>query len=143
MKAIFFLVMSLLLASAATAADVEGFWTGFAIRGGERRPISLHVERNDGDFSARYDIRSLSLEGMPLAKFVYDPATGVIGAGHAFKGRVSGDRITGELNPALLHGPPVKVELRRSSARLPSLAAHERVKLSGPELKLELQDLAL
>jgi len=125
MKAIVSFVLTLLLAGIAEAAPIEGFWSGMAVRGGDATPVTLHIERERGALVAHYNIPALSLAGMPLAKFTFDPATGAITTSRLFNGRLLEDAITGELHPALLHGPPVKVQLRRE-AHPPSLATRER-----------------
>ena len=114
MKAIAGFLFWLLLAGSAQAVQIEGFWSGVATRAGQQTPVSLHVEDGPQGLRAHYNIPALSLEGMPLNRFAYDPATGQITTARSFKGRVDGGRLRGELFPALLHGPPVQVELQRA-----------------------------
>ena len=50
-------------------ANLAGFETG---------SFCFYVERGPQGLHADYNIPALSLEGMPLTKFEYDPATGAI-----------------------------------------------------------------
>ena len=74
-KAILGFLAMLVTAGPAAAAGIEGYWAGTALRGGEERPIAIQVDRLNDGLVAHYDIPSLSLEGMPLDKFRYDPAS--------------------------------------------------------------------
>jgi dipeptidyl aminopeptidase/acylaminoacyl peptidase len=125
MKSILGLLSLMTLGAAAPATTIAGYWQGTAMRGGEAVPIALHVEPDAHGLGANYDLPALGLEGMPLPRFTMDPASGAINAGRTFSGRFDGQAISGELFPALLHGAPVTVTLRKA-AEPPALKSRER-----------------
>lgn len=124
MKTILSLIMLLLVACPAKADTPTGFWTGTAIRGGGTTQVNLRISETPQGLEARYDVPALGLEGMPVARFAFDSATGALTSSRALTARLEGGRITGTLAPYLLHGGPAAINLERAEA--PPAVAQER-----------------
>lgn len=125
MKYIYSFFASVILATSARAVGLDGFWSGTAMRGGESTSIRMRIETTPDGLNASYDIPQLSLEGMPLSGITYDTVTGKLSASHIFTGTLKAGQITGELHPALLHGPPANITMKFSEAP-PNAATNER-----------------
>lgn len=133
---LFLCLLVVLFSSSAQASPVTGFWSGTATRGGETRPVTLHIEETPQGLSARYGLPHLTVEGMPLARFAFDAATGELTSGRSLQARLENGRISGALSPVLIHGGPVQIDLRRAEAPAPRMTREREVEILTRGIRL-------